>query len=141
VSKSIAPGVPELYLRSRVKIVSQGANGVTLLGLRTSTGAALASVNATAAGKLTLYSGVAAKTITSTTSISKGVWHELELHGRIAGAASTVDVWLDGVPVAALSKTLSLGVAPIGQVRLGEQNTGRSFDVAFDEVAASITRP
>jgi hypothetical protein len=137
VSKTLSSGVPQVSARTRVKILSQGPNAVTLLSVRTLGGAALVSVNANASGKLTIYSGVAGRTITSGTVIPRGSWVNLELRVTVAGTSSRVEVLLEGVPVSSLSVTLPLGTTPVGQVRLGEQNAGRSFDMAFDDVNVS----
>ncbi len=66
--------------------------------------------------------------------MSVGAWHEAQLRVRINGAASESEVWLDGVRINDLSLTQTLGSNPIGRVTLGENVTGRSYDVAFDDV-------
>jgi hypothetical protein len=43
-------------------------------------------------------------------------------------------VWLDGVRLADLSRSQALGSAPIGRVQLGNNQTGRTYDVAFDDI-------
>jgi hypothetical protein len=62
-------------------------------------------------------------------------WHAVELHVAVNGAASTVQVWLDGAPVTALSGPTTLGTAPIGIFQIGETQTGRTYDVVFDDAA------
>ncbi|MDQ4005925.1 MAG: polysaccharide lyase, partial [Actinomycetota bacterium] len=136
-TRILSSSLPELYYRSRFKIISQGANQVTLMGMRAPGGGAMLSVSVNAKGMLTLYNGITAKTLTSTTAVGKGTWHDLQLHVRIAGTGGLVEVWLDGTKVSALSGTISLGTNPIGQLRLGEHSTGRTYDVAFDDVEAS----
>ena len=42
---------------------------------------------------------------------------------------------LDGSRIAALSTTGSFGTTSIGRVQLGENGTGKTYDVAFDDVA------
>jgi chitodextrinase len=44
------------------------------------------------------------------------------------------EVWYDGNRIESLSKTESLGTTPIGRIQLGENSSGRTFDVAFDDV-------
>ena len=44
-------------------------------------------------------------------------------------------MWFDGLRVAALSRTENFGTAPIGSIQLGENATGRVYDIFFDDVA------
>ena len=46
-------------------------------------------------------------------------------------------MWLDGSPVSDLNTTQSLGSNPIGRVQTGNNQTGRTYDVALDDVAVS----
>ena len=77
-------------------------------------------------------------TRTSSTTVTTGVWHQLQV--RAAITARQVAVWLDGSPVTALTRTESLGSAAVGRLQLGDDNGSRTFDVAFDDVVAS-TQP
>ncbi|MDQ4006306.1 MAG: polysaccharide lyase, partial [Actinomycetota bacterium] len=128
---------PELYYRTRFKILSQGAHSLTILGMRRSGGSTLLSVYVKATGRLSVYNGITGTNISSTTAVSKGAWHDVQLHVRIAGTRSQVEVWLNGARVTALSRTVSLGTNPIGRLQLGEHSSGRSFEVAFDDVGAA----
>ncbi len=59
----------------------------------------------------------------------------------VNGTASTIEVWLDGIAVSALTtRTANLGSFQVGQIQLGENQTGRSFDVAFDDVVVQTAR-
>jgi hypothetical protein len=78
---------------------------------------------------------VAATNTNSTNLVSQGVWHEAQVRVLINGASSQVEVWLDGARISALSRTDSLGTTAIGRILLGDSSTGRSYDVAFDDVA------
>jgi hypothetical protein len=65
----------------------------------------------------------------------------VELHLVVNGGASTVEVWLDGNVVSALTtQTANLGSTPIGQLQMGENQTGRSYDIAFDDVVVQTAR-
>jgi hypothetical protein len=43
-------------------------------------------------------------------------------------------VWLDGVRIAQLSVTRNFGTGLIGGISIGERQTGRTSDVAYDDV-------
>jgi hypothetical protein len=49
-----------------------------------------------------------------------------------------VEIWYNGGLVNALSRTESLGTNPIGALQLGENTPGLIYDIAFDQVAASL---
>ena len=88
-------------------------------------------------------------TVTSASTLSRGLWHEIEAHVKVAGASSVEEIWLDGVLLTDLSRTESLGTVAIGRVQLGENATGAPADVVYDDVSvdnayimgAQIVRP
>ncbi len=120
------------YARVWFEIVSQKSTvNVLRFNNATSTQIAYLSVNPTTKA-LTLTAG---KTFASTTSVSAGVFHELEMSVTLAGAKSTTNVWLDGTLIAALSRAVSLPAAPIAQLQLGQVVSGGTYNVAFDDAA------
>src|SRR5207253_3023654 len=131
--RQLSATAPELYYRVRFKAATQSATAVNLLRFRTATGAAILTAFVSQTGKLAYRNDVSAVTTTSTTSVGT-TWHELQVHALVTDASSRVDVWLDGLAVPDLSKPESLGPTPIGRIELGETATGRTFDVAFDDV-------
>jgi hypothetical protein len=58
----------------------------------------------------------------------------------LAGSANTVEVWVDGASVPALTTTVTLGAGPVGAFQIGETQTGRTYDVVFDDAAVSASR-
>jgi hypothetical protein len=69
-------------------------------------------------------------------------WHVLELHLRVSGATSLVEVWLDGALVSDLSGTTNLGsVTGIGTLQIGDTNGGaNTWDVVLDDAVFSTSR-
>ena len=67
----------------------------------------------------------------STRSVSRGVWHRLQLRLAIA-ATGRAQIWLDGISVLDLSG--DLGIAAAGRVLLGDTASGRTFVELFDDV-------
>ncbi|MDP9329997.1 MAG: hypothetical protein M3P11_05065 [Actinomycetota bacterium] len=133
VSKTLAPTRANVYADVHVDLL--GASGtVQLLRLCKPKGGQIVGVWASKNGTLVLRDYVTGVSYTSTSSIARGTWHELQLHAGINGTSSQVDVWLDDVKLG-ISGTYSLGMTKIGQVALGTTaTTGRSSDVAFDDV-------
>jgi hypothetical protein len=128
-----------LYYRIRFKLISQ-ASTVNLLKFRTASGGSLLGVYVASNHRLSYRNDVSQQSVTSTTDVSTGVWHTLQVHVVVNGAASQTETWLDDVPVGQLSRTESLGPDPVGRIQLGENSTGRTYDVAFDDVVADTAR-
>lgn len=124
----------DLYYTTWFKINSHDTNSVFLQRFRTSGNVAILGTFVSGTGKLGYRNDITPGTITSTTSVSSGVWHQLQTHVHVNGASSQVEIWLDGVQVAGLSNAESLGNNPIGIIQLGENSTGKNFDVVFDEL-------
>ncbi len=135
--KRLASAENDVVLSAAAKVVTQGRNTVTLMTLRTSSGASLAGVHVTAAGRLALRNFVTSTTEVSPTVVDKGVWHRVSLSARIAGGASELEVMLDGSSVPSLGGTVPLGTTGVGQVQIGDAASGRSFTVGFDDVTVS----
>lgn len=115
---------------------------VNLLRHRTAADGSLAYVFVSPTGALGLRNDVAATTTTSATIVAPGSgWHRLELRTAILGTASVVEVWLDGVRIDALSSTgVNLGTTLVGRVQIGEVQSARTYDVAFDDAAFGTER-
>jgi chitodextrinase len=139
-TKTLSSTVTEATYSLEFRIVSQGANNINLIKFRTGANASIGAIYVTSTDSLALRNDVAGVSTTSTTNVSQGVWHSLRWHVIIGGTTSSLaEVWLDGVKVDALTRTDSLGTAPVGIVQLGENSTGRTYDVAYDDVL--VTTP
>jgi parallel beta-helix repeat protein len=128
---------PEVYYRIRFKVLSQGSTSnstVHLLKVRTSSGASLLGLFRSPKGNLGYRNDVAAVSVTSSTALTTGVWHEVQIRVKVHDGSGETETWLDGVRIGPLSKTENFGTAPIGRIQLGENSTGRTYDVAFDDV-------
>jgi hypothetical protein len=112
---------------------------VNLLRFRTAADGSIAYLYVDTAGKLNLRNDAGAATFTSTTPVGSG-WHALELHAVINSATSTTEVWLDGVKINALSVTTNLGTTAIGRFQIGEVQSGRTYNVIFDDAVFDIRR-
>ena len=130
---------PNLYSTLWFKINDLGANVVDLLKIRTATGTALLTVFASPTDVLGYQNNVTTLSTYSKTPISRAAWHRLTVHVVIDGATSRTETWLDGQAVPDLTKTESLGTTPIGRIQIGENITGRAYDVLFDDVSVSQT--
>jgi hypothetical protein len=130
----------DLYYSLAFDVVSQGGNNVYLGKIRTGSGGSILGLYRSTSGTLNLRNDAGAVTYTSTTPVSLGQWHTLELHAVIAGASGRTEVWLDGQPVGALSRTQNLGTSAIARVQIGDNTGGRTYDVAIDDVRVGTSR-
>jgi len=127
----LATGQNDLYQRFRFKVNSQSDN-VTLSKFRKAGGSPIVSVYRSGSGKLCVRNDITAASFCSV-SPSLGTWHTLELHARV-GSSGLTEVWLDGTKLAALTRTTNLGADPIGRVQIGNNQTGRTYDMVLDDV-------
>jgi hypothetical protein len=131
----------DAYARAWVDLVSTSSQ-VNLLRMRAADDTSIGYVYVTASGNLGFRNDVTATNTTSTTHLPAGSgWHALELHLLVNDTSSTVQVWLDGVPVPDLTTTTAtLGTAPVGRLQIGDVQSGRTYTVAYDQVAFDVTR-
>ena len=133
--KTLDAGQNNIYYRLRFKVNTLATN-TTLMKFRASGSpfSPLLSAYVTNAGKLAYRNDFVSVSTVSSTSVTYNVWHALQVHVVINATASQTEVWLDGVRIDELSKTESLGTAPVQRVQIGENSTGRTFNVFFDNV-------
>jgi hypothetical protein len=133
--KTLSAAQTDLSYHLRFRLASRGgASTVTLLRFRTAGDASVLGLYVNGSNRLAYRNDVGAVSRTSTTTVTLGAWHEVEVRVRVNGTASQTEVWYDGVRIPALSRTENLGTAAIGRVQLGEGGTGKTYDVAFDDV-------
>ncbi|MFL5758931.1 MAG: metallophosphoesterase [Thermomicrobiales bacterium] len=130
-----------IYYRVRFKLISKDATTLYLIKLRTTANASIGGIFITENGRLAYRNDNAAAPHTDPTTIvvSTGVWHEVQLHGVVDGATGQIEVWYDGQPVSILTKGDNLGTALTGRVQLGDNNSGRNFAIAFDDVCVDTS--
>ena len=131
--KTVAGGL-DGYARIYFNVKSS-ASQVNLLRLRATGSVSLGYVFVSSTGQLGLRNDVTATTAMSSLVAGPG-WHALELHMLVNGTASATEVWLDGVRAGDISSSATnLGTAPITEFQIGEVQTGRTYDVVFDDAA------
>jgi hypothetical protein len=133
--KQLAGSYGNLFYRLRFKVIDKPAANIYLAKLRDTADSSVLGLSVNESGQLALtnyftgskYAGPA---------LAPG-WHEAQVHALVSGPTSQTEVWLDGTKVSGLSKAETLGTVAIDKLQLGDQSTGRSYDIAFDDVAAS----
>jgi protocatechuate 3,4-dioxygenase beta subunit len=132
--KTLSATYTTSYTRVWFWIVSDSGQQANLLRVRGTTNANTAFVFVSSTGFLSLNNGTAA--VKSTTPVTTGAWHELELN-VVTGASASTQVWLDGSLVTALTGSGLTNLAtPIQTIQIGEAGlqtwTANFDDVAFD---------
>ncbi len=127
----------ELIYEFDYKVITASGT-VSLAKVVTLPSGAPLSLNMRGNGALVTWNAVERVSTGSSVTPSLGNWHHVKIRVNINGSASEVGIWVDGVQVDQLSGVAPLGVSPIGAVQLGNNTSGRSYDVAFDEVQVSV---
>jgi hypothetical protein len=128
------------YGRVAFELKSQ-VSQLNLLRMRDAAGNSLGYVYVGAGGHLGFHDDATATNTSSAATVGP-VWHVLELHLGINGAAGTVEVWLDATLVDDVSTvgTANLGTVPVGQFQIGDAQTALTYDVVFDDAAFGSAR-
>jgi hypothetical protein len=136
----ILPGSStDMSAQAWVYVVSR-STPTDLFGFRATT--SIANVYISQTGKLAVRNNVSGVSTVSTTAMPTGGWHLVTLHVLVNGASSSIDVSLDGTPVGGLALAgQNLGTSPVTAFRLGDSASGRSYDIAFDDVGVSQGGP
>jgi len=116
--------------------IASASSQVNLLRVRTSTDTSIGYVYVSSTGTLGLRDDAGAVTLTSSVVPGAG-WHLLELTLTI-GTSGASSVSVDGATVASLSKTGNWGTTPVGRFQIGEVQTGRIYDVVFDDAEIDV---
>ena len=139
--KNLSGSYSELWGQAWVYVASRSTSA-NLIGFRGSNGGSIINLYLSQTGKLALRNNVGSVTTTSTAAMPTGGWHKLVLHVIVNGAASSVDVSLDGATVPDLALAgQNFGTNPITSLQLGETTTGRTYDIALDDVTVTQTPP
>jgi chitodextrinase len=139
--KNLSGSYSELWGQAWVYVVSRSTSA-NLIGFRGSNGGSIINLYLSQTGKLALRNNAGGVTTTSATAVATGGWHTVVLHVIVNGAASSVDVSLDGATVPDLALAgQNFGTNPITSLQLGETTTGRTYDIAFDDVTVTQTPP
>lgn len=135
--RTLSPRLNDVWVTARVKIVSQGANNLDLFKLKNGS-ASIYTFGVGSTQRIISRNSTSNISHKSTTAISKGVWHQIQVHVTINGASSAVEVWLDGARVNDVSLPDNFGTTGSDRFQLGDANSSRTFSVAFDDVSLSV---
>jgi hypothetical protein len=138
-SKTLSSPQSDLYYRIKFKLLQAPTTTLYLGKFRTGANVSILGVYVSSTGKLSLRNDAGAVTLTSTQSVTTGVWHEVQVHLTVdptTPGAGQVAVWYDGAPVATLTTAQNLGTTPVGRLQLGENDATRTFDLVLDDVVA-----
>src|SRR5256886_2068237 len=111
-----------------------------ILRFRDASGNSIGYVYVDTTGLLGFHNDATGLNILSGVSPSPG-WHALELHLKPDATGGVVEIWLDNTYVADLSGSgLNTGSSPVALMQMGEVQSGRTYDVLFDDAAFGTAR-
>jgi hypothetical protein len=126
---------PQLYVKERVFVISHGAKTADLITVKNGIGGTVATVSLSANGALITRDGVTGAITRSSTVMTTGTWHTVEFTVDVNGSAGSSEVWLDGTALGSLTLAGNYGSSAVGLLEIGDQHVGRTFDIAYDNVA------
>ena len=135
--KTLSPTRTSVYFETRFNIAALKKSTVNLLRFRTASGTPLLTVYADEPPRRIYYRNEVAGANFTTVNVDTGVWHDIRAHISVSGSSSLIELWYDGTKI--VTSTQNLGTAPIGQLELGNSVTGRTYDLRFDNVLATVT--
>lgn len=133
---SLAAAATDVRAVAAVRLASVDSKDVPLLQLLDAASVPLVSVLRAGGSNTTLlvrHSGIVA---TSSGALSIGTWRLLEIRSLIAGAASSVELLVDGTSVYT-SSTANLGVAGASIIQIGSDVKSTGFSAAVDDVVVT----
>jgi hypothetical protein len=133
--RTLGTTTSEIYVRTFFSVQARSTQA-TLLALLAPDRRPILRVGLAPGDRLFRIAGGSGTKALSLASAPGSEWHELQVHARVDGKASVVEVWLDGTRLNDLSGKLALGWNPVGHVQVGDHASAREFDVAIDDVAS-----
>ena len=134
--RALAPDASDVTASGWIYLASQSTD-VTVLALGSSSSLPIVSVSITKTHRLSTKNAVTGATLNSSTSVTTGAWHQVQLH-LVIGTSGSQELFLDGVRVASLSGTQNTGTAPVSSFQLGGTERKRKYDVVFDDASVSV---
>jgi len=129
---------PTVRIRLWVDMLTRDStSSVILARAQNASAGGIVRILLAANGTLGYFNEVGKATRTSSTQLPSG-WHLLEVELTV-GTMGRVRVLLDGTPVPGLDRTENLGSAGVQKLQIGDQVTGRTYDLVVDDV--EVLRP
>lgn len=137
IRKTLDASQPDLTLAGDFRLRQASALGPAPAILRLYDGAGVLRVSVTREG---LFGGVRvlhSGNSYAAGSLSLNTWARVQVRASTAGAASTVEVTINGA-LTYRTTTANLGTAGIGTLQIGDDANGRTYDTVVDGVTATI---
>jgi chitodextrinase len=135
--KTLSPTRTSVYFETRFNIAALKKSTVNLLRFRTASDTPLLTVYADEPPRRIYYRNEVTGANFTTVNVDYGAWHDIRAHISVSGSSSLIELWYDGTKI--VTSTQNLGTTPIGKLELGNSVTGRTYDLRFDNVLATVT--
>ena len=124
---------PTVRIQLWVNVRARPPSGAVILARVQGVSVPLVRLLLNANGTLAYNNEVAKVWRSSSVVLPSADWHLLEVDVTV-GTAGHVRVLLDGVVVTGLDRSENLGTTGVQKVQIGDQVSGRRYDVVFDDV-------
>src|SRR5512134_3221844 len=105
--KDLSPAQPNVYLKTRIRVVSAGGTTPVLRFRQGGAGTNIISLNRNNSGALVRKNHITAtQDATSATTLALNTWYDLQIHALVNGTSSVFEVWLNGTLVSDISGTV-----------------------------------
>ncbi|MEA2512808.1 MAG: large repetitive protein [Thermomicrobiales bacterium] len=123
---------PAITYVMRFRLMDQ-ETGLTLVQFRSEDGKRLLGVEISSDGQLRIRNEVGGHQATSSITVSRRRWHQLEVGLRV-GEQGRVEIRYDGKEVPELNGSFGSDAIGIGALQLGDNASSHIFDITFDDV-------
>lgn len=123
-----------LFVRMRFNMLDIGTGPVTILHLRASDMSSVIRVQVSTDGRISYITGATGHTSVSQPVAPLESWHELVVGLDTTSTDRSVRIWVDQTRLTTLSESAWLNDAKIGVIEIGDNSSGRSMDLAIDNV-------
>ena len=129
---SLAAAYRDISVRARIQVVSRGTNSCWLK-LRSATGV-LADLCTDANGNLYSWNYTGGFSAWTSKQVPVGGWHDVELR-LTTGSPGRLAIRYDGVDLVVNRPDGSYGTSGVSAIQLGMEESGKTFDLALDDLA------
>jgi hypothetical protein len=139
VRKKLASPQVDLTASGDFQVLQQGASGGNVPFFRFFTGGGTRIITLyrhNVNGKIQV--GYGGGNFASSSTLALNTWANLQLHVTISGAASTVEVRLNGTLIYSTTSA-SLGTAAVASLQLGNETAAQKFTLAADNITAQTS--
>jgi hypothetical protein len=134
--RSIGAPTGDIWISASINLIAAPSGPLSLVSALSMDNQPVAAIVLNESRELVLVNSIAGSTA-NLGSIDLAQWRRIELHVRLTGGGPVAEAWVDGIFKASIALTTT--VLGITAVRIGDASGTATYDVAYDNVAASTS--